>query len=59
MWHIETTSVKKSKVQRKPFGCAITHSLFPSEKTLQQHRMGNHAGRTAKNGIQTRLETRD
>jgi hypothetical protein len=43
----------KSTVQRKPFGYAITRLLFPSEhKNLQQHRVGNHVDKTARNGIQ-------
>ncbi len=34
--------VKKSTVQRKPFGCAIARFIFPSEhKNLQQHHPGD------------------
>jgi hypothetical protein len=30
----QTTKTKKSTDQRKPFGCAITRFIFPSEHTL-------------------------
>ena len=40
--------VGKSKDQRKPFGCAITRILFPSEnKTLQQRRVSNYVDKEA------------
>ena len=43
---------KKSTVQRKPFGCAITRNIFPSEiKILPQHRVSNPADKEAGNGI--------
>jgi hypothetical protein len=48
----QTTTTKKSTDQRKPFGCAITRFIFPSEhKHLPQHRESNRADKTAKDGI--------
>ena len=48
---IETTETKKSTDQRKPFGCAITRYIFPSEyKTLKQHRVSNHTDKETGNG---------
>ncbi len=36
--------MEKSKDQRKPFGCAITRILFPSEyEILLQRRVSNRA----------------
>ena len=40
----------KSTDQRKPFGCAITRYSFPPKKILLQHRMSNHADKSAKPG---------
>ena len=42
---------EKSTDQRKPFGCAITRYIFPSEnKTLKQCRVSNRADKETGNG---------
>jgi hypothetical protein len=51
-----TSGRKKSKVQRKPSGCAIIQFSFPPvdkaeiRRTLLQGRMGDQADKNAKDG---------
>jgi hypothetical protein len=47
----QTTKTKKSTDQRKPFGCAITRFIFPSENKLCNNTASNRADKTAKDGI--------
>jgi hypothetical protein len=43
--------MEKSKIQRKPFGCAITRNFFPSEnEILLQRRASNGADKETGNG---------